>query len=99
MRNFLWNGVREASDPASKESVTTSKNQAYREGVGMAPTESVASAAEAAIPALPGAVGRALLEELWRECDAAGWGLAEDEFERILLEAGTAQNFGLADGA
>ena len=65
----------------------------------MAPTESVASAAEAALPALPGAVGRALLEELWRGCDAAGWGLAEDEFERILLEAGAAQNFGLADGA
>ncbi len=65
----------------------------------MAPTESVASAAEAAMPALPGAVGRALLEELWRGCDAAGWGLAEEEFERILLEAGTAQNFGLADGA
>ncbi|MGA3333885.1 MAG: sigma-70 family RNA polymerase sigma factor [Terracidiphilus sp.] len=64
----------------------------------MAPTESVASAAEAAIPALPGSIGRALLEELWRGCDAAGWGLAEDEFERILLEAGTAQNFGLAEG-
>jgi RNA polymerase sigma-70 factor (ECF subfamily) len=64
----------------------------------MAPTESVASAAEAAMPALPGSVGRALLEELWRGCDAAGWGLAEDEFERILLEAGTAQNFGLAEG-
>jgi len=65
----------------------------------MVPTESVASAAEAAMPALPGSVGRALLEELWRGCDAAGWGLAEDEFERILLEAGAAQNFGLADGA
>ncbi len=58
----------------------------------MAPTESVANAAGAGIAALPGALDRALLEELWRASDAASWGLAQDEFDRILLEAGTAWN-------
>jgi RNA polymerase sigma-70 factor (ECF subfamily) len=42
---------------------------------------------------------RALLEELWRACDAASWGLAREEFDRILLEAGTAWNYGLAEDA
>jgi RNA polymerase sigma-70 factor (ECF subfamily) len=39
-----------------------------------------------------------LLDELWRASDAAGWGLERDEFDRILREAGTAWNFGLAEG-
>jgi RNA polymerase sigma-70 factor (ECF subfamily) len=60
----------------------------------MAPAESVASAE---IPALPGAIDPALLEELWSRCDASGWGLSQEEFEQILLEAGTAQNFGRAE--
>jgi RNA polymerase sigma-70 factor (ECF subfamily) len=42
---------------------------------------------------------RALLDELWRGCDAAGWGLDQEEFDRILLAAGTAQNFGLKESA
>jgi len=65
----------------------------------MAPTESVANAAAAGIAALPGAIDRALLEELWRASDAASWGLAREDFDRILLEAGTAWNYGLAEGA
>lgn len=65
----------------------------------MAATESVANAAAAGVSGLPGAIGRALLEELWRACDAASWGLAREEFDRILLEAGTAWNYGLAEGA
>jgi RNA polymerase sigma-70 factor (ECF subfamily) len=40
-----------------------------------------------------------LLDELWRASDAAGWGMWRDDFDRILLEAGTAWNFGLAEGA
>jgi RNA polymerase sigma-70 factor (ECF subfamily) len=40
-----------------------------------------------------------LLDELWRASDAAGWGLERDDFDRILLEAGTAWNFGLVEGA
>jgi RNA polymerase sigma-70 factor (ECF subfamily) len=65
----------------------------------MASTESAANAAGAGIAALPGVLDRALLEELWRACDAASWGLAREEFDRILLEAGTAWNYGLAEDA
>jgi RNA polymerase sigma-70 factor, ECF subfamily len=64
----------------------------------MAPTESIASAAGPAIAALPAAIDRALMDELWSECDADSWGLAQEEFEQILLEAGTKWNYGLADG-
>ncbi|MDR3753183.1 MAG: sigma-70 family RNA polymerase sigma factor [Terracidiphilus sp.] len=67
----------------------------------MAPTESSASGAEAGIPNGTGApdcvVDSALADELWRGCDAARWGLTRDEFEQILVDAGTAQNFGLAE--
>src|SRR5208283_1627041 len=65
----------------------------------MAPTESVANAAEAVIEALPGALDRALLEELWRACDVASWGLAREEFDRILLAAGTEANYGMPEDA
>jgi RNA polymerase sigma-70 factor (ECF subfamily) len=73
----------------------------------MAPTESVASAAEPGIPNGTGApdcvpdrsLDRALATELWRSCDAAGWGLTRDEFDQILLDAATAQNFGLPEAA
>jgi RNA polymerase sigma-70 factor (ECF subfamily) len=58
----------------------------------MAPTESVAAAAETGVP-----LDRALAGELWQGCGAASWGLARDEFDRILLDAGMAQNFGLAE--
>jgi RNA polymerase sigma-70 factor (ECF subfamily) len=65
----------------------------------MAPAESVASVAEAELPALQGAMDGRLLDELWRASDAVGWGLGRDDFDRILLEAGTAWNFGLTEGA
>ena len=73
----------------------------------MAPTESVASAAEPGIPNGTGApdcvpdrsLDRALATELWRSCDAARWGLTRDEFDQILLDAATAQNFGLPEAA
>jgi len=63
----------------------------------MAPTESVASVAEAGVKA-QGAIDRTLVQELWRGCDATKWGLSDDQFEQILLDVGTAQNFGLAQG-
>ncbi len=63
----------------------------------MSPAETVAGVAEAELPAMQGAMDRSLLDELWRASDAAGWGLERDEFDRILLEAGTAWNFGLAE--
>ena len=65
----------------------------------MAPTESVANAAGTGIAGLPGTIDRALLEELWRACDAASWGLAREDFDGILLATGTAWNYGLAEGA
>ena len=65
----------------------------------MASTESAANAAGAGIAALPGVLDRALLEDLWRASDAASWGLEREKFERILLEAGRAWNYGLAEDA
>ena len=77
----------------------------------MAPTESAASAEKTGIPSGTGApdcapdrgldrsLDRALATELWRGCDAAQWGLTREEFEQILFNAGTAQNFGLAETA
>jgi len=59
----------------------------------MASAESVAGVPETGVPALGGAIDRRLLEELWRESNAAGWGLARHEFDRIVLDVGTAQNY------
>ncbi|SPE20135.1 RNA polymerase sigma factor, sigma-70 family [Candidatus Sulfotelmatomonas gaucii] len=64
----------------------------------MAPTESAANAMSAGIDARPGAMNRILVEELWRACEASSWGLSDDEFEQILVDLATAQNFGLAEG-
>jgi len=67
----------------------------------MAPTESAGSADETGIPSGTGApdcvLDSALADELWHGCDAVRWGLTRDEFEQILLDAGTAQNFGLPE--
>jgi RNA polymerase sigma-70 factor (ECF subfamily) len=65
----------------------------------MAPTESVAGAAETGIPNGTLALDRALAAELWRDCDAASWGLTRDEFDQVLLDAARARNFGLAADA
>ena len=70
----------------------------------MAPIE---SAAEVGIPNGTGApdcvpnrsLDSALADELWRGCDAARWGLTREEFQQILVDAGTAQHFGLAGAA
>jgi RNA polymerase sigma-70 factor, ECF subfamily len=69
----------------------------------MAPTESAASTTGPEVPhgtgAPDGVLDRALAAELWRGCDAACWGLTRDEFDQILLDAGTAQSFGLSEAA
>ncbi|MGA3129962.1 MAG: sigma-70 family RNA polymerase sigma factor [Terracidiphilus sp.] len=65
----------------------------------MAPTESVASAAENVNSIEMFALDAALANELWRGCDAASWGLTRDEFDQILFDAGTAQNFGLPEAS
>jgi RNA polymerase sigma-70 factor (ECF subfamily) len=72
---------------------------AYLEGVGITPTQSVEGTAGPGIPAVAGGLDAALLEELWRECDAAAWGLVLGEFNEILVRVGTEQNYGLAQGA
>jgi len=64
----------------------------------MAPTESVASAVDAGIKALPESIDRTLTQELWRAYNAASWGVSDEQFEQILLDAGAVQNFGLAEG-
>ena len=48
--------------------------------------------------ALRGAIDARLLDELWRASDGPSWGLTRDEFDAILVDAGAAQNFGLAAG-
>lgn len=67
---------------------------AYRQGVDAAPVQpddrAVAEDVAAEVRIHP-----ALLDDLLRESDAAAWGLRCDEFERIVLDAGLAQNFGL----
>ena len=71
---------------------------AYREGVGITPAQSVEGSADEGISGLPGAIDGALLEELWQECDGASCGLERGEFKKILLDVGTAQNYGLTEG-
>ncbi len=63
--------------------------------MGITPTQ---SAENTALPGFPAAVGldAQLLAELWRECEAAGWGLEQGEFGEILVRIGTEQNYGLA---
>ncbi len=65
----------------------------------MTPSESVAGAAQTGFPNGTRALDPALADELWRACVAASWGLTRNEFGQILLEAGTAQNFGLDEAA
>jgi RNA polymerase sigma-70 factor (ECF subfamily) len=64
--------------------------------VGITPSQSVEGAIRAGISMAPWV---ALLQELWEAGDAAAYGLARSEFDRILLHAGTAQNHGLPAGA
>jgi RNA polymerase sigma-70 factor (ECF subfamily) len=70
----------------------------------MASAESVAgvpetvSVAETALPAMQGAMDCRLLDELWRASAVPSWGLERDEFDRIIADAGIAQNFGLDAG-
>jgi RNA polymerase sigma-70 factor (ECF subfamily) len=71
---------------------------AYLEGVGIAPFQSVENAQRASFSILPDGIDPALLEELWRESDAAACGVAKSEFDQILQRAGTAQNYGLVEG-
>ena len=72
---------------------------AYCEGVGSSPTQSVEGNAGEGLAWAPCALDGSLVEELWQEFDGASFGLERVEFKEILQQAGTAQNFGLAEGA
>jgi len=66
--------------------------------VGITPAQSVEGTAGEGIPRLQEAIDGLLLEELWQECDGASCGLERGEFNQILLDVGTAPNYGLAAG-
>jgi RNA polymerase sigma-70 factor (ECF subfamily) len=72
---------------------------AYLVGVGFTPSQSVESVRPAGFSAPAGEIDPALLEELWRECDAAAYGLALGELNEILLRLGAAQSFGVTQDA
>lgn len=69
---------------------------AYLEVVGITPTQSVENTAGPGIPAVVAGLDAALLAELWRESDAGGWGLEQSDFNVILLDIGTENNYGQA---
>jgi RNA polymerase sigma-70 factor (ECF subfamily) len=71
---------------------------AYLQVVGITPSQPVECDAAAGIPAVLGGIDGALLEELWRESEAASCGLMPGELSEILLRAGAAQNYGVATG-
>ena len=71
------------------------KGSGIVEGVGTTPTQPVeGSAFEGRFALLDGA----LLDELWRAADGKNVGLEREKFGRILLDVGSKQNYGLADG-
>jgi len=80
---------------------------AYREGVGIAPSQSVEVNAAPGAASLPEAIHEPLhdrlpdrsLDELWQESGAPAYGLQREEFSEILERIATARNFGLAAGA
>lgn len=64
--------------------------------MGITPTQPVESTAGPGISAVAVGPDSGLLAELWRECEAGGWGLEQGEFGEILARIGTEQNYGLA---
>jgi RNA polymerase sigma-70 factor (ECF subfamily) len=66
--------------------------------VGITPAQPVEGDASERVSAARSAIDGVLVDALWLECEAAGWGLERGEFSRILQEVGTAHNFGLEDG-
>ncbi len=64
--------------------------------MGITPTQSVENTAGPGISTAAVGLDAALLAELWRECEAGGWGLDQGECGEILVRVGTEQNYGLA---
>ena len=68
---------------------------AYLGDVGITPSQPVESSQPARISVPPGVIDPALLEGIWRACNARDYGLTRDEFTRILLGIGNAHGYGL----
>jgi len=61
------------------------------------PSQPVEASAPAGISAVPEPIH--VLDKLWRESEAAAYGLEREQFSEILERVAAAQNFGLAAGA
>jgi RNA polymerase sigma-70 factor (ECF subfamily) len=61
------------------------------------PSQPVEASVPAGISAVPETIH--VLNELWRESDAAAYGLEREQFNEILERIAATQNFGLAQGA
>ena len=72
---------------------------AYLRGVETAPREPAGESLREEGFAEGRGIAPSLLDEFWRTSNAQAWGLGRDDFNRILREAGAAQNFGLSPGA
>lgn len=73
----------------------------YRDGVGVIPSQPVAISTQTSLTTAPAnapSIEPALLEELWRQCDADALGLAQSDFAAILIEIGSARDFGQSSG-
>jgi RNA polymerase sigma-70 factor (ECF subfamily) len=60
----------------------------------MTPAQSVEDTAVSGVSNAPCRIHAAVLDDLWRECDASTWGLTRPDFDEILSTIGIAQNFG-----
>ena len=65
----------------------------------MTPVQSVEGTAGEGDPRRRGALDGSLVDELWHANEAARCGLEREEFKQILIAVGTAQNYGLDQGA
>jgi len=72
---------------------------AYLRGVETAPLEPAGESQAEEGSAGRRGIASSLLDQCWQASRAQEWGLGRDEFNRILLEAVAAQNFGLSPGA
>jgi RNA polymerase sigma-70 factor, ECF subfamily len=96
LRRFPSDRFLTGNDPSE---VSCRDLLAYLRVVDRAPIQPLeASLAAGKSPALI-AVDPKLLDRLWQESGAGTWGMQRDEFDRIVVLAAMAQNFGLPAGA
>jgi RNA polymerase sigma-70 factor (ECF subfamily) len=66
--------------------------------VDAAPLQPAEGVPAGEVSSSPPALHPVLLDALWGECGVSAWGLERNEFDRIILLAAMAQNFGLPPG-